>query len=134
MNSIDQNVERQKAKFDQEKNEEPDYKRFILYLEGKPVGMFSISNSMEEEYPDVGEICSIYLLNNAKKKGLGRIMFEYAKEELKKIGHTSMVISCISENPTNEFYKHMGGRLVSTKIKNIGGKDITENIYYYDKI
>lgn len=45
-----------------------------------------------------------------------------------------MIISCIRENPTNEFYKYMGGELVFSKERNIGGKVLVENIYYYRKI
>lgn len=57
-----------------------------------------------------------------------------AKEELKKIGYNKMINGCLKGNSANEFYKHMGGKLVDTgvfKVKN--GQEIEENIYYYDK-
>ena len=131
---FNQNVERQRNKFDETKINEPDYKRFLLYIDKEPVGMFSICKSREEIYQDSGELCSIYLLDKVKKQGYGRILFEKAKEELKELNFKDMVISCLKDNPTNEFYKYMGGILVATKNKNIGGKDYEENIYYYENI
>jgi hypothetical protein len=45
-----------------------------------------------------------------------------------------MIIVCLKENPTNEFYKHMGGKKVLSKKRITGGKELEENIYYYKKI
>ena len=133
-NELEQNVERLKNKFDQTKIDEPDYKRFILYVDNEPVGIVAICKSREDKYANSGELCSLYLLNKIKKKGYGRILFEKAIEELKKMNFNDMIIYCIRENPTNEFYKHMGGELVYSKGRNIGGKDLIENIYYYKSI
>ena len=131
---LPQNVERLKNKFEQVKIDEPDYKRFLLYADNEPVGIVAVCKSRDDKYPNSGELCALYLLNKAKKNGYGRIMFEKAKEELKNMGFNDMVIFCIKENPTNNFYKYMGGELVCSKERNIGGKDLVENIYYYKKI
>ena len=133
-NELNQNVERLKNKFDKQKVEEPDYKRFILYVNNESVGMFSISKSRDEKYPESGELCSIYLLSKIKGQGYGRILFEKAKEELRNMNYKDMIIYCLKENKANEFYKHMGGKLVYSKMRNIGGRDLIENVYYYEKI
>ena len=127
-----QNVERLENEFDKTKIEEPDYKRFLLYVNDEPVGIVAICNSREEKYPKSGELCSLYLLNKAKKKGYGRILFEKAKYELKNMGFNDMIIYCIKDNPTTKFYEHVGGKLVLEKERNIGGKDLIENVYYYE--
>ena len=57
---LDQNVERLKNKFDRTKIEEPDYKRFLLYVNDEPVGIVAVCKSREEKYPNSGEICSLY--------------------------------------------------------------------------
>lgn len=131
---LNQNVERLESKFEQTKIDKPDYKRFLLKENNEPVGIFGVCKSKEEKYPNSGELCNIYLLNRVKKKGYGRLLFEKAKEELKKQEFNDMIISCIRENPTNEFYKYMGGELVFSKERNIGGKVLVENIYYYREI
>lgn len=131
---LEQNVKRLESKFEQTKIDEPDYKRFLLKENNEPIGIFGICKSREEKYPNSGELCNIYLLNKAKKKGYGRLLFEKAKEELKKQNFNDMVIYCIQENPTNEFYKYMGGKLVFSRERKIGDKIFVENVYYYEKI
>ena len=134
MNNIDSNVQRQIDSFDEKLKEEPDYKRFILYELGEAIGMFSICKSSNEKYPNSGEIRAIYLLKKAQKKGYGKLMFERAIEEIKKNNYESMIICCLEKNPTNEFYKHMGGKLVDSINRNIANQDLVENVYYYEKI
>ena len=134
LRELDQNVIRLKNKFEQKKIDEPDYKRFILYVEDLPVGIFGICKSRDEKYKYSGELCCLYLLNKAKKQGYGKIMFNRAKEELKKLGFKDMIIYCLKDNPTNDFYKHMGCNFVYEKERNIGGKDLIENVYYYEKL
>ena len=131
---LDLNVERLKNRFDKQKIEEPDYKRFLLYVDNKPVGNVSVCKSREEKYPDSGELCSLYLLKEYQKYGYGKIMFEKAKEELKRMNYKDMIIYCIDGNKTNEFYKHMGGKFIYSKKRNIGGSELLENVYYYETI
>ncbi len=61
-------------------------------------------------------------------------MFNRAKEELKKMGFKDMIIYCLKDNPTTEFYIHMGGQFIYEKERNIGGNDLIENVYYYEKL
>ena len=76
----------------------------------------------------------MYLLNKVKKNGYGRILFEKAVSELKKMNFNDMIIYCLKDNSTTKFYEHMGGKLVFEKERNIGGKDLIENVYYYENI
>ncbi len=44
-----------------------------------------------------------------------------------------MIIGCLMENPSNEFYKHMRGKLVDTNpLTLLNGQELLENLYYYD--
>lgn len=43
-----------------------------------------------------------------------------------------VVIGCLVGNPSNEFYKHMGGKLVEQEPWNILDEQYVENIYVYD--
>lgn len=45
-----------------------------------------------------------------------------------------MIIYCLKDNPTTKFYEYMGGKCVFEKERNIGGKDLIENVYYYENI
>ena len=50
-NELSQNIKRLKDKFEQTKIDEPDYKRFILYVDAEPVGIFGICKSRRTENP-----------------------------------------------------------------------------------
>ncbi len=75
----------------------------------------------------------IILLDSAKGKGFGKVLFKKAKEELKNMGYKTMIIGCLEKNLSNEFYKHMGGKLVGTNPLTLpNGQKLLENLYYYD--
>ena len=128
---LKQNVERLENKFDRTKIEEPDYKRFLLCVNEEAVGIVGVCNSRDEKYPNSGEICCLYLLNKIKKQGYGKILFEKGIQELKNMGFNDMIIYCLKDNPSTKFYEHCGGKLVYEKERNIGGKDLMENVYYF---
>jgi len=56
-------------------------------------------------------------------------MFDYAKNELKKQGYNKMIIGCLDDNPSNEFYLHMGCNFIKTNPIKIGEQNLIENIY-----
>lgn len=130
----EENIKRLEDKFDDTKINEPDYKRYLLYVDNKPVGNMAICKSRYERYSNSGELCTLYLLNKLKKKGYGKLLFDYAVEELINQGYEDMIIYCLKDNPTNEFYKHMGGKLIETQSRIIGEKELEENIYYYENL
>ncbi len=108
---------------------------FLLRVDGKPVGILSVRESKYDKYPNCGELGAIYLLDEVKGKGFGKILFQKTIEVLKKWGYKKMINGCFEGNPSNEFYKHMGGKLVETKpLKLPNGQVINENFYYYDNI
>ena len=131
---IDKNAERQINLFDKFKKEEPNYKRYILYVDDEPVGVIGLGDSREEAYKDAGELYCIYLFKKVQKLGLGKMMIDFSKEKMKELGYKSMIIQCLKDNPTNGFYKHMGGVLVDSKLRKIGDKEYMENIYFYNSL
>lgn len=128
-NEIDDNIERVKGKFNKK-----DYKYLLIY-NNKPVGNTSIGKSRIEEYSNSGEIENLYLLEEVKNKGFGKILFEHDVKKLKELGYKDMIIGCLKKNKkANGFYQHMGGKLVLTRTITIGNQELEENIYYYEKI
>lgn len=105
-------------------------------MNGKVVGVLHVRKSKYKDFQDCGELGAIYLLNEVKGKGYGRILFEYAKKEIRKMGYTKMVNGCLEGNPSNDFYRHMGGKLVKQipfVVKNYG-QELIENVYFYESI
>ena len=58
------------------------------------------------------------------------LIVEAATKELKEMGFDKMIIACLKGNPSNEFYKHIGG--VYIKDGEYKRLHLPENIYYYD--
>lgn len=130
-NELEKNIERKMERFKSEEEK----KDYVIYLNKKPIGMTSVGKSRIDKYPNSGELCSLYILNDVKDKGIGKKIFEHDVCILKKLGYDSMVIGCLKDNiSANGFYQHMGGKLSFERTINIGGKEYKENIYYFEKI
>lgn len=97
----------------------------------KDIGLKNASLSytytgLDKLYSNTGEIFVLYLDSKYQHQGYGK--------ELIKLNYNDMVIGCISKNLANEFYKHIGGILSSTRPYTKTGDDLQENIYYFKDI
>ena len=110
-------------------------KSFLLKVDNNYVGVIRVCKSRDDNYQNIGEIRALYLLNNVKHQGFGKILFEKAKEEVKKMGFNSMIVGCLALNTNaNSFYKHMGGILVSNRDFKLPNQTINENVYLFREI
>ena len=107
-------------------------KHLVLEVDNDVVGFVNFGKSLDPDYEDCGEIIALYIINKYKGNGFGRKLVEEAKKELKKMGYNQMIIACLKGNPTNEFYKHIGGVYVKDGL--FTRLQIPENIYFYDEI
>lgn len=67
-----------------------------------------------------------------KGNGFGRKLVEEGIKELKSLGFDKMIIACLKGNPSNEFYKHIGGKYIKDRMYE--RLSLPENIYYYENI
>ena len=119
---IEKSIEKKKCKLNN-----PFDKSFLLKVNNKYVGMFRVCKS---HYHDTGELKALYLLNEVKRLGFGKILFERAFKEIKTMGFNDMIVGCLSENiNANSFYKHMGGVLVSSRDFKLPNQTLKENVY-----
>ena len=113
---------------DRRKRQYKDY--IVAEANGRVVGYcwYVNDNSFSEELSDIDcEIVAIYVLPETERKGVGRKMFSYAVEDLKKQGRTKMVIWCLKDNSTGrEFYQKMGGTIIGEHKTHIGNDDYDE--------
>lgn len=115
-----------KIREDIEKND-----NFIVASIGKTIiGFCSYGNSRNESFMDSGEIIALYVLHGFQGDGVGKELFLTATKELKHMGYSSVIINCLQGNSSIEFYKHMGGNVLSKRKDEIKGKLITEDIIY----
>lgn len=43
-----------------------------------------------------------------------------------------MLIGCLQGNPSNEFYKHIGGKFIKTRV--FQKLNLIENVYFFENI
>ena len=132
LNNVEDSIQKQINKFDNDKKN--NIKKFVFKVNNEAVGMTGIGKSTYEKYEDIGELYSLYLLNKVKKKEYGKMLFYHDVKELIGLGFNSMVIGCLVNNPANNFYKHMGGKLIEVVTKKIKGYNMKENIYNYENL
>ena len=109
-------------------------KRFLLKYNNQFVGVLKVCETKYNNYPQCGELGALYLLDSVKGKGFGKILFKKAISELIDMEYNNMIIGCLQDNPSNDFYKYMGGKLVGTSNFTIPNQELVENLYYYENI
>ena len=109
-----------------------DYKQgnfIVAEVENKIVGFCRYNSEsslvMSKEFDC--EIRALYVRSECKKQGIGRTLFNYAKNDLRNNKKTKMIIWCLKENyPSRKFYEKMGGEIVGEQNIEFGGKSYKE--------
>ena len=114
------------------KFDENDNHQYVLEVYGKVIGFVNVGSTDEKEYDNCGELHAIYIINGYKGNGFGKKLINIGIEELKKMGYNKMIIGCLEGNPSNEFYKHIGGKFIKKRV--FEKLNLPENVYYFDKI
>ena len=131
LNGLYENEE-QRAINSYNKFNETDNHQLVLEVDNKIVGFVNVGATDEADYDNCGELHAIYIIGKYKGQGYGKKLFEAGIKELKNMGYDKMVIGCLDGNPSNEFYKRMGGKLVKVRI--FEKLKLPENVYYFEKI
>jgi GNAT superfamily N-acetyltransferase len=121
----DERAERSYNRFDEKENHQ-----YVLEVKHAVVGYLNVGKSDDKEYTNCGEIHAIYIINNYKGNGYGKEMINAGINELKSMGFDKMIIGCLVGNPSNEFYKHIGGKFVKSRV--FEKLLMPENVYYFD--
>lgn len=124
--SIDQGAE----KFKQNLDELKDYAYYCAIHENKIVGILIFGKSRDEDKPNSGEVCAIYLTEEFWGKGYGGKMMNYAKDALKRIGYNEIIVWVLAENSrARRFYEKCNFIFDGTKKKIEIGKPLVEIRY-----
>jgi L-amino acid N-acyltransferase YncA len=121
-----------RAKNSYEKFNENNNHQYVLEVDKKVVGFVNVGPTDETNYDNCGEIHAVYIINGYKGHGFGKKLIEAGIKELKNMGYDKMVIGCLDGNKSNEFYKHIGGKFIKTRI--FERLQLPENVYYFEKI
>jgi GNAT superfamily N-acetyltransferase len=85
--------------------------------------------------PFAGEVYAIYLVQHAKRYGLGAEMFERVQAWLVAGAMRSMIVWVLDNNHhARRFYEAMGGRSASRWQSTVGGFPVVELSYVWDQL
>ncbi|MBX4267962.1 GNAT family N-acetyltransferase [Clostridium estertheticum] len=80
------------------------------------------------------EVNSIYILKEFQRKGIGRLLIKSITTKFIEIDVKSMIIWTLEDNPSQIFYKHLGGNIVDRRIIDRGGKSLQQIAYAWEDI
>ena len=111
----------------------PGWKTLVCIVDGKYIGTSSFCKSRFEQFPDCGEIISIYFLPEYMGKGYGKKLLETSILELKKLGFDELFLWVLDDNiKAKNFYEHLGFLQTEEYLDDtIGGKEFREVRFIY---
>ncbi len=80
------------------------------------------------------ELYSIYLLNDAQKRGIGSELLKAVARKLLSKGFQSMAVWVLERNPSRAFYAKTGAKLATSKVIEIGGVRLMEIAYFWPEL
>ncbi len=103
---------------------------YVLEEDNQIFGITKIKHSERNGFENCGEIQVLYVEKTGE--GYGKALMNKAFEVLKDKGYKKAVVGCLFGNPSNEFYKHIGGKFVRQDPWYIFDEQYMENVYEYD--
>ncbi len=124
---------------DKIKKREKDYKEngfIVAEIDKEVVGFCRYIDNLNKS-PEITnadcELIAIYVKPKYIKKGIGKCLFEYVKNEFRQMKKTKMIWWCLTDNKSARiFYEKMGGKVIAKKLKKIGEKSYEEVCYCID--
>ena len=115
----------------------PDPTQFIYVAEtdtGQVVGFAMGGPERENDTVYKGELYGLYLLQEYQRRGIGRQCVATIARRLQQDGFTNMLIWVLAENPACAFYTALSGKPAREKTVTIGGKELREIGYGWDRL
>ncbi len=99
---------------------------FVAEVDGQMVGFAGGGPIRQPLAAYNAELYTIYLLEEAQGRGIGRNLLRAVAEALLNRDHTSMLVWVLEQNAAVRFYKKMGAEHLMRKQIEIGGTSLTE--------
>ena len=103
----------------------------VAERKGEVVGFAHAGKIREAVETADAELYSLYLLQNAQGRGIGRGLLRVMAAVLRVQGFTSMALWVLERNQARGFYETCGGRLAASKVIEIGGARLMEVAYWW---
>ena len=97
--------------------ENPNYHYYLLGDKEKTLGIMGFENHYQEK---TTKLHRIYLLEEAKGKGLGKDALQFLKEQAKNSGDERIILNVNKQNPSYYFYVSQGFKVYEEGVFEIG--------------
>lgn len=104
--------------------------RIIGFATAGPARMREISGQTLGD----GEVETLYVLDDWRDRGVGRMLLRAAAEHLVQSGCRSAFLWVLRDNPSRWFYQRLGGKAVLDSVTRVAGKDLAQTAYVWDPI
>lgn len=101
-------------------------------VDGGVVGFASAGPSRSTGLPYRAEVYTIYLQDDYQGQGIGRQLFACTVARAQEARGPSVIVWCLSNNPSRFFYERMGGTLVARRPGKVGTAIVEEVGYAWD--
>ena len=103
--------------------------------EPRPVG-FATASRVAAAAPALadGEIETLYVLDDWRERGIGRLLLEHAARHLARLSCRSLFLWVLADNPSRWFYEHLGGRIAMASTVQVGGRPHAQLAMVWDRI
>jgi len=111
--------------------------RNVLYIAEKNGQIIAFADGGAERGEVEGydaELYAIYALQGAQGKGIGRRLVEAVVSDLHDLGHNSMMVWVLKDNPACGFYERLGGKHITEKTITMSNTDLIEIAYGWQDI
>ena len=96
---------------------------------------FADAGPARRHVPYAGELYAIYIVDRAKRYGLGQDMMERVQANFARTDMRSMIVWVLDNNHhARRFYEAMGGRMGSRLSSTVGGFPVVELSYVWDRV
>ena len=97
--------------------ENPNYHYYLLGDEEKTLGIMGFENHYQEK---TTKLHRIYLLEEAKGKGVGKFAINFLKNQAKESGDQRIILNVNKQNPSYYFYVSQGFKVYEEGVFEIG--------------
>lgn len=105
---------------------------FAAIVDNKVIGFCYGGSNEEEPLGYSAEICELFVRREFQGMGIGIKLLFKTIDALKSKGHSSVVIWNFKDSKSNNFYKHIGGELITTVVQKPEGKEVAVDIFGWD--
>ena len=108
----------------------PNYHYYLIFDENKAVGFLGFETNYE---PKTTKLHRIYLLPEAKGKGIGKKSLTFLKEKVATSGDVKIILNVNKNNAARQVYESQGFRVSKEIVNNIGGGFVMDDyVMEYD--